>query len=305
MIRAALPPIRISSLQTASSIPLTIFEEPDAAGKFAAAETIMRLERARDARGIMTLGCPGGRSLRTTYRAIANAAAERRIDFSKLHIVMMDEYVEARGERWALCSSDAHYSCYRFGDVEIRQLINAGLPDALHIPAANVHVPDPNAPLDYEALIARLGGIDVFLLASGASDGHVAFNPQGCALHERTRIVELTDATRTDNLGTFPQFRSLSEVPRFGVTVGPATIASHSAAAILMLLGGGKVTAMRRIAAAAHYDADWPASVVLECTDAQIVADTAAVGTLHDDLSAEVWLKETPAQETPVKGARD
>jgi glucosamine-6-phosphate deaminase len=285
-------------LQTTSSIPLTVFKEADAAGEFAAAETIVRLERARDSRGVMTLGCPGGRSLRTTYRAIAHAAAERSIDFSALHIVMMDEYVEARGKRWALCPPDAHYSCFRFGEIEIRQLINAGLPDALRIPAANVHVPDPNAPLDYETLIERLGGIDVFLLASGASDGHVAFNPQGCALHERTRIVELTDATRTDNLGTFPQFRSLSEVPRFGVSVGPATIASHSAAAILMLLGTGKAAAARRIAAAAHYDADWPASVVHECTDAQIVADTAAAGALSDDLSVEVWRKETPSKET-------
>ena len=64
-----------------------------------------------------------------------------------------------------------------------------------------------------------------------------------------------------------------------------------------MLLGGGKVTALRRITSAAHYDPDWPASVVLECTDAQIVADSAAVGTLSDDLSAEVWRKDTPAQE--------
>ena len=285
-------------MQTASSIPLTVFEEADAAGEFAANETIARLESARDSRGIMTLGCPGGRSLRTTYRAIAHAAAERSIDFSTLHIVMMDEYVEAHGDRWALCPPDAHYSCFRFGEVEIRRLINAALPDALRIPAANVHVPNPNAPLEYEALIARLGGIDVFLLASGASDGHVAFNPQGCALHERTRIVELTDATRIDNLGTFPQFRALSEVPRFGVSVGPATIASHSAAAILMLLGAGKATAMRRIAAAAHYDVAWPASIVLECTDAQIVADTAAAGAHSDDFSTEVWRKDTPAKET-------
>ena len=188
----------------------------------------------------MTLGCPGGRSLRTTYNALARIAAERANDLSALHIVMMDEYVEARGEHWALCSPDAHYSCYRFGDEEIRRSINAGLPDALRIPANNLHVPDPNAPLRYESLIERLGGVDVFLLASGASDGHVAFNPQGCAFGERTRIVELAEATRTDNLATFPEFRDLSEVPRFGVSVGPATIASHSQAAILVLLGDAK-----------------------------------------------------------------
>jgi glucosamine-6-phosphate deaminase len=261
------------------SIPLTVFDNVDMAGEFAAGETIVRLERAHAARGLMTLGCPGGRSLRSTYRSLARMAGAGQIDVSALHIVMMDEYVEARGEHWALCPGDAHYSCRRFGDVEIRQLINAGIADGARIPAANLHVPDPNAPLEYEALIERLGGIDVFLLASGASDGHVAFNPQGCAPHERTRVIELTEPTRRDNLVTFPQFRDLHEVPRFGVSVGPATIATHSHAAILVLLGAAKTTAFERITAATHYDPDWPASVVLSCTDAQIVADQAAAST--------------------------
>jgi len=264
------------------SIPLSVFTDAEAVGEFTARETLSRLERARQQRGVMTLGCPGGRSLRTTYRALARLATARNVDLRSLHIVMMDEYVEARGERWASCSPDAHYSCFRFGDTEIRQLFNAQLPEAMRVPASNLHVPDPNAALGYESLIGRLGGIDVFLLASGASDGHVAFNPQGCALGERTRIVELAEATRRDNLGTFPQFRDLSQVPRFGVSVGPGTIAAHSHAAILVLLGDGKAEAMRRVTATTHYDPDWPASVVLECADAQIVADQGAAGARRD-----------------------
>jgi len=264
-------------LQIASPIPLTVFDNAATAGEFAARETLARLERARNARGVMTLGCPGGRSLRTTYAALARIVRDRNVDVSALHIVMMDEYVEARGERWALCPPDAHYSCRRFGDVEIRALFNAGVGESQRIPPDNLHVPDPNAPNEYETLIERLGGIDVFLLASGASDGHVAFNPQGCALHERTRVIELTEATRRDNLQTFPQFRDLSDVPRFGVSVGPATIASHSHSAILMLLGAGKATALQRVTSATQYDSDWPASVVLSCADAQIVSDEAAV----------------------------
>lgn len=277
IIRAADQAAWNPSLRVASQIPLTVFENADAAGDFAARETLARLERALNARGLMTLGCPGGRSLRTTYEALSRIAAVRNIDLSTLHIVMMDEYVAARGERWALCAPDAHYSCRRFGDVEIRRLMNAGLGESSHIPPANLHVPDPNAPLEYESLIERLGGIDVFLLASGATDGHVAFNPQGCSLHERTRVIELTDATRRDNLDTFPQFGDVSDVPRFGVSVGPGTIAAHSHAALLMLLGGGKATALQRVTAATHYDSGWPASVVLACADAQIVTDRAAV----------------------------
>ena len=237
----------------------------------------MRLERARRTRGLMTLGCPGGRSLRTTYAALARLAAVRRFDLRTLHILMMDEYIERDGEAFRLCPADAHYSCRRFGDLEIRQAFNAGLAASLQVPPENLHVPDPNAPPDYEALIERLGGVDVFLLASGQTDGHVAFNPRGCALDERTRVIELTQATRRDNLDTFPDFRDLAEVPRYGVSVGPGTIAHRSRSVLMMLLGAAKGLALHRVTSTPTYDPDWPASVVVECADAQIVTDEAAV----------------------------
>ena len=266
-----------STLATAGRVPVSVFATAEIAGHFAADEVLMRLERARRERGHMTLGCPGGRSLRTTYAALARLVAVRGVDLSSLHILMMDEYIEADGERWRLCDADAHYSCRRFGEIEIRRALNAGVDARLQVPPQNLHVPNPNAPHDYESLIERLGGIDVFLLASGQTDGHVAFNPSGCAIDERTRIVELTDDTRRDNLGTFPLFRGLSEVPRYGVSIGPGTIAQHSRAALLMLLGAAKATALRRVTSTRSYQADWPATVVQECADAQIVTDDAAV----------------------------
>ena len=267
-------------IAAASRVSVRVFATPEFAGRFAADEVLMRLEHARRARGRMTLGCPSGRSLRTTYAALAQLAAVRNVDLTGLHIVMMDEYIERHGDRWALCPADAHYSCHRFGDVEIRQVLNAGIAVDTRIPAENVHVPDPNAPAAYESLIERLGGIDVFLLASGQTDGHVAFNPLGSALHERTRVIELSDDTRRDNLGTFPRFGELSQVPRYGVSVGPGTIAHHSRSGLLMLLGAAKATALRRVVSAPGYDPDWPATVVLECADAQIVADDAAARTM-------------------------
>ncbi len=262
---------------TEARISVHVAATPEIAGEYAANEVIARLERARLARGYMTLGCPSGRSLRTTYAALARLAAARNADLGGLHIFMMDEYVQPDGPRWALCPRDAHYSCRRFGDAEIRRSLNANIDTSLQMPAQNLHVPDPNAPDAYETLIERFGGIDVFLLASGRSDGHVAFNPQGCGLHERTRVIELSEATRRDNLDTFPEFRTLAEVPRHGVSVGPATIAHHSRAALLMLLGAGKTVALQRVASLHRYDPSWPASVVLECADAQIVADEAAL----------------------------
>ena len=270
-----------TALASASNIPVHVFATAEAAGVYAARETAVRLVDAHRERGVMTLGCPGGRSARTTYAALARWAQENASDLRPLHLLMMDEYVHEAGGQWHCCPEEAHYSCLGFGEREIRSVLNDALPEARRVPRAQLHVPAPDRPADYDALIERLGGVDVFLLASGDSDGHVAFNPRGTPLHAPARVIELTDALRRDNLGTFPQFGSLAEVPRCGVSVGTGTIQRHSRAAILLLLGAGKGEALRRLCALHTYDDQWPASVVLACRDAQIVTDAAAVAAMR------------------------
>src|SRR4051812_23971748 len=104
------------------------------------------------------LGCPGGRSLVSTYQALRGA------DLSETTIVMMDEYVPVP-------PPSAHYSCCGFALREIAS--------PLRIPEERVWLPDPDDPSAYDERIADAGGGDLFLLASGASDGHVAFLPPG------------------------------------------------------------------------------------------------------------------------------
>ena len=95
--------------------------------------------------------------------------------------------------------------------------LNAGRPEHLQIPADRLWLPDPADPDAYDERIAAAGGIDLFLLASGAGDGHVAFNPPGTEAAARTRVVALPDSTRRDNLATFPTFGGeLDAVPRTG-----------------------------------------------------------------------------------------
>lgn len=193
------------------------------------------------------LGCPGGRSLRTTYRALP------RLD--RLVAVLMDEYVPVP-------PPDAHYSCARFAREEI--------------PAAEAWLPDPDDPSAYDERIAAAGGIDLFLLASGASDGHVAFNGPGAPREGRTAVVPLAESTRRDNLATFPEFASLDEVPERGVTVGLATIAGARRQR-LVLHGAGKREATARLLSLDRFEPAWPASIVHDCTDAEIWVDEEAL----------------------------
>jgi glucosamine-6-phosphate deaminase len=188
------------------------------------------------------LGCPGGRSLLTTYRNLP--------ELPETTIVMMDEYVPVPPRV-------AHHSCRGFAERELRA-------------AREVWLPDPDDPEEYDERIAAAGGIDVFLLASGASDGHVAFLPPGSPRDGRTSVVELAETTRRDNLATFPAFASLDEVPRHGVSVGLGTIADARALR-LVLHGEHKRHAVERLLALDRFDPAWPASIVHDHPDAQIL----------------------------------
>lgn len=232
---------------------LRVYPTPDALGEALADEIVVRHDATA---GPFLLGCPGGRSLRSTYAALA-----RRRPLDGLVVVMMDEYVGA--------PPDAHYSCERFARDEI-----AG---PLGVPWEHVWLPDPRDPAAYDERIASAGGIDLFLLASGASDGHVAFVPPGAARAGRTAVLELAATTRRDNLATFPSFRSLEEVPDRGVSVGLATIGdAHSLR--LVLHGAGKREATHRLLELDVFDPSWPASIVHDHPDAEIWADAEAVG---------------------------
>lgn len=202
------------------------------------------------------LGCPGGRSLVSTYRALARWAA----DLSSTTIVMMDEYVPVP-------PMDAHYSCRGFALREI-----AG---PLGIPDENVWLPDPDDPAAYDDRIAAAGGIDLFLLASGASDGHVAFLPPGSPRQGTTSVVRLAETTRRDNVATFSAFTSIDDVPTRGVSVGLATI-SHARDARLVLHGEGKRDAAARVVASGAFDPAWPASIIHEFRRGEIWLDEAA-----------------------------
>jgi glucosamine-6-phosphate deaminase len=216
------------------------FDDPDELGRALAGE----IAAAQPA----LLGCPGGRSLLTTYRALP--------PLPDTTIVMMDEYVPVP-------PPTAHWSCRGFAEREIR--------------GGPLWLPDPYEPYAYDDRIEDVGGIDVFLLASGASDGHVAMLGPGAPRDGRTSVVALAESTRRDNLATFPAFRSIDEVPTHGVSVGLATIAGARALR-LVLHGPDKREATARLLALDRFDPSWPASIVHDHPDARIYVDRQALG---------------------------
>ncbi|MCX6430150.1 MAG: 6-phosphogluconolactonase [Actinobacteria bacterium] len=255
---------------------ISIFENDQTLGSTLALGLFNEIEDARNRSENFVLGCPGGRSPRSTYLALGQLFSERKTAIDHLYIAMMDEYA-IRGDdgNFSNVDSSLHFSCAKFAYDEIRNVFNQGLPKKSQLPFDQVLLPDARDPQKYEETLNSIG-IDCFLLASGVTDGHVAFNGIGTPRDAKTRVAALSDETRTDNLMTFPQFQSLSEVPKFGVTVGPSTISSLSKSAIMILQGPHKGNAFRRIANAPSYDPNWPATIVSECQKPQLFADASA-----------------------------
>jgi glucosamine-6-phosphate deaminase len=238
---------------------------------------LQRIDQSRRAEQRFLLGCPTGRTPRPVYDSLAERLEATRSDLSHVTLVMMDEYLarSRNGFDWAPAS--AAWSCHHFARVEITERLNRALTRDRQLQQESVWFPDPADPSSYDKKIADAGGIDFFILASGASDGHVAFNPPGSPRQSRTRIVELPESTRRDNLQTFPAFGTLASVPTHGISVGIATITSAKEAAML-LWGKSKAESFRRVVAADRYNADWPATVIHECARARILTDADAAG---------------------------
>jgi len=257
-------------------VPVAVFRDPAALGQALAREILEGTERRRGEGRSYLLGCPAGRSLRSTYSALAALAAARGADLSQLVIAMMDEYLVTTPTGHQLCPADAHYSCRGFGRREILDRVNDGLPPDRRIPRESLWFPEPDGAAAYEQRLGAAGGIDLFLVAAGASDGHVAFNGVGTSLSARTRVIRLSTATRRDNLETFPDFANLDEVPELGVSVGLGTIVELSRRVALVMTGTEKRAAVSRLRRCTGFTSDWPASFIYSCRNPGVLVDQLA-----------------------------
>ena len=259
--------------------PTRVFLTPEKMGEHLALRLLDEIELARKSGRRFLLGCPTGRTPRPVYGAMAKRLALVPQDLSHLVLVMMDEYLVSAGGEFQYAPSSEEWSCHHFARAEIADRFNSALPAQQRLREESIWFPDPRDPGNYDARIADAGGIDFFMLASGASDGHVAFNPPGSARESRTRVIRLSEETRRDNLKTFPAFGTLDAVPTHGISVGIATIVSAKECAMLVS-GAGKRLTLERIVKAGHYDSEWPATVIHDCIVREILADAEAASAL-------------------------
>ena len=146
---------------------LQIFDNDKILAKKLAKLVIKKIKNKRN----FVLGCPSGRSLKKTYNYIGKLSSLNNIDLSKIKIIMMDEYVIKKNNKFYLCNPQSHYSCVGFANRVIKKLFNYKKKNNRKLKSSNIHYPNVNNPYAYDRLIKKIGGIDIFFLASGTSDG--------------------------------------------------------------------------------------------------------------------------------------
>jgi len=158
----------------------------------------------------LVLGLATGRTMERVYEHLVRMHRKEDLDFSLCSTFNLDEYV-------GLAPEDPH---------SYRHYMNEHLFRHVNIDPRNTHLPNGQAPdLDaecrnYEAAIARFGGIDLQLLGIGQA-GHIGFNEPLSALRSRTRVKALAPLTLEQNAAFFG---GPEKVPRRAITMGVGTI---------------------------------------------------------------------------------
>lgn len=220
----------------------------------------------------IVLGLPTGRTPEGMYRRIAEQCASEYHCFRQATTFNLDEYVGVPGSHPGSYCSYMHRHLFDHVDLD---------PARIHIPdglASSFLRSHPELSVDealameceqYEGNIARAGSLNLTFLGLG-TNGHIGFNEPGTSFFSRTRMVELSEATRTANA----EFFSGQAVPRRAITIGIATIL-ESTSIVLLASGERKAEILRRFATEPGSES-LPASALRHHPDVTIIADRAA-----------------------------
>jgi glucosamine-6-phosphate deaminase len=203
----------------------------------------------------IVLGLPTGRTPIRMYERVVAACSREYHCFRDVVTFNLDEY--------AGIERDHPGSYFTF--------MKRHLFDFIDIENSNAHIPNGAAKdldqecLQYERAIKDAGGLALTFLGLG-SNGHIAFNEPGTPFDARTRVVTLTESTRTANASFFPE----GDVPTQAITMGIATIL-ESKAIVLLASGSNKKAAIERLQSG-EVSEEFPASALWRHADVTVLA---------------------------------
>ena len=207
------------------------------------------------------LGLATGSSPIGTYKQLIKWYEKGDVDFSRVRTVNLDEYVGLAADHE---QSYAHFMRMNFFDHINVDLKNTNIPNGTNLD-------EEEECARYNAIIRKLGGVDLQLLGLGPN-GHIGFNEPGESFTKGTHKVSLTDATIQANKRFFA---SESDVPRYAYTMGILDI-MQAERVVMVVSGAGKADIVRE-AFFGPVTPRVPASILQLHKNFTLVADEAAL----------------------------
>jgi glucosamine-6-phosphate deaminase len=202
-----------------TAMEIIITPDYDAMSKTSAAIIAREVKRRHD----LVLGLATGDTPIGTYMDLARQHKEEGLDFSKVTVFNLDEY---------LGLAPLHKNSYNYFMWDnFFKHINVS-PHRMFVPQGNTDDPEEFSAW-YEDQIQKMDGIDLQVLGIGR-DGHIGFNEPGSSFASRTRVKGLDEQTIKDNARFFDKEE---DVPRFAITMGVGTIMD---AKKILLIANGK-----------------------------------------------------------------
>ncbi|CAM4312561.1 glucosamine-6-phosphate deaminase [Vibrio neonatus] len=240
-------------------IPLSNAEK---VGKWAARHIVESINKFQPtAERPFVLGLPTGGTPLTTYKALIDLYKAGDVSFKHVVTFNMDEYVGIDPNHPESYRSFMYNNFFNHVDVQEENInLLDGLADDIDAHCAA-----------YEAKMKSYGKINLFMGGVGI-DGHIAFNEPGSSLSSRTRIKTLTEDTRIANSRFFDG--DISQVPKYALTIGVATLLDAEEVMILSL-GHNKAQALQ-MAVEGSINHMWTVTALQLHNKAVIVADEPA-----------------------------
>ncbi|WP_419920807.1 glucosamine-6-phosphate deaminase [Candidatus Poriferisodalis sp.] len=238
---------------------IIVAEDREAASE-CAADIVERFVRSQPR---ASLGVATGSTTEALYAELARRHQQGGLSFAGVDMYLLDEYA-------GLDPDDPCRYC---------SVVQRALARQVDLRRDAVHCPDPDAPdlegecCRYEHLV-RSAPIGLQILGIG-SNGHIAFNEPGSSFDSVTRIVPLSEQTRSDNAGFFGDGRP---VPELAITQGISTILA--AAELLLLACGDRKAAAVAQAVSGPVCEAVPASALQLHPSATVILDPDAASRL-------------------------
>lgn len=207
------------------------------------------------------LGLATGSSPIGTYKQLIKWYEKGDLDFRRVRTVNLDEYVGLAADHE---QSYAHFMRVNFFDHINIDLKNTNIPDG-------TNMDEEEECARYNAIIRKLGGVDLQLLGIGPN-GHIGFNEPGDCFVKGTHKVELTETTINANKRFFA---SIDDVPRYAYSMGILDI--MQAERVVMVASGENKADAVRDAFFGPVTPQVPASILQLHKNFTLVADEAAL----------------------------